>query len=97
MQLPNLHFFVFYSGEEEYPSEKTEKLSGSYESTPGTSEPLFPFMELEVTVININKSASHAILQRCCAMREYSEKVESGKKVSAGVAAVYREGSFNRN
>ena len=74
MQLPNLHFFVFYSGEEEYPSEKTEKLSGSYESTPDTSEPLFPSMELEVTIINVNKSAGHAILQRCRAMREYSEK-----------------------
>lgn len=65
--IPTPEFFVFYNGDEPFPSEKTLKLSDAYLEKTNT-----PMLELIVKVININLPAGHAILKQCRPLYEYS-------------------------
>ena len=67
IMIPTPKFFVFYNGNEPYPTEKIMKLSDSYLDK---TDP--PMLELIVKVININLPVNHPILQKCRPLYEYS-------------------------
>ena len=75
LNIPTPEFYVFYNGEESYPSDKTLKLSDAFtEKTTGTN------LELTVKVININRQNRHPVLENCKTMHEYSIYVETVRK-----------------
>ena len=67
IQIPTPEFFVFYNGKENFPAEKTLKLSDAYLEQSDS-----PMLELTVKVININLPVNHPILQKCRPLYEYS-------------------------
>lgn len=65
--IPTPEFFVFYNGNEPFPSEKILHLPDSYlEKAPS------PMLELNVKIININLLVNHDILTKCHPLYEYS-------------------------
>ncbi|QTQ16855.1 Rpn family recombination-promoting nuclease/putative transposase [Treponema parvum] len=75
LNIPTPEFYVFYNGEEAYPSDKTLKLSDAFiEKTMETN------LELTVKVININRQNRHPVLENCRTMQEYSIFVETVRK-----------------
>ena len=75
LQIPIPEFYVFYNGEEDYPSDKILKLSDAFIEKIGEAN-----LELTVKVININKQNSHPILENCKTMYEYTVFVETVRK-----------------
>ena len=75
LQIPIPEFYVFYNGEEDYPSDKILKLSDAFMEKIGEAN-----LELTVKVININKQNSHPILENCKTMYEYTVFVETVRK-----------------
>ena len=75
LQIPTPEFYVFYNGEEDYPSDKILKLSNAFIEKIGEAN-----LELTVKVININKQNSHPILENCKTMYEYTVFVETVRK-----------------
>ena len=75
LNIPTPEFYVFYNGEESYPSDKTLKLSEAFIER-GTETNL----ELTVKVININRQNRHPVLGNCRTMQEYSIFVETVRK-----------------
>ena len=75
LKIPVPEFYVFYNGEEPYPSDKTLKLSEAFIER-GTETNL----ELTVKVININRQTRHPVLENCRTMQEYSIFVETVRK-----------------
>ena len=75
LKIPVPEFYVFYNGEEPYPSDKTLKLSEAFIER-GTETNL----ELTVKVININRQNRHPVLEHCKTMHEYSIFVETVRK-----------------
>ena len=75
LNIPTPEFYVFYNGEEPYPSDKTLKLSEAFIER-GTETNL----ELTVKVININRQTRHPVLENCRTMQEYSIFVETVRK-----------------
>ena len=75
LKIPVPEFYVFYNGEEPYPSDKTLKLSEAFIER-GTETNL----ELTVKVININRQNRHPALENCKTMHEYSIFVETVRK-----------------
>ena len=73
--IPTPEFFVFYNGNENYPSEKILKLSDFYIEKTNT-----PMLELLVKVININLPVGHDILEKCRPLYEYSWFVQKVKE-----------------
>ena len=67
ISIPTPEFFVFYNGDEPFPSEQVLKLSDAYLDKPDA-----PMLELTVKVININLPEAHAILAQCRPLYEYS-------------------------
>ena len=65
LKIPVPEFYVFYNGEEPYPSDKTLKLSEAFIER-GTETNL----ELTVKVININRKNRHPVLENCRTMQE---------------------------
>ncbi|UTC62321.1 Rpn family recombination-promoting nuclease/putative transposase [Treponema sp. OMZ 787] len=75
LNIPTPEFYVFYNGEETYPSNKTLRLSDAFiEKTEVSS------LELTVKVININKQNGHPILENCKMMYEYTVFVETVRR-----------------
>ncbi|UTC67681.1 MULTISPECIES: Rpn family recombination-promoting nuclease/putative transposase [unclassified Treponema] len=75
LNIPTPEFYVFYNGEEPFPSDKTLKLSEAFiESTEK------PNLELTVKVININRNNRHPILENCKTMQEYTVFVETVRR-----------------
>ena len=75
LNIPTPEFYVFYNGEEPYPSDKTLKLSDAFiEKITETN------LELTVKIININQRNHHPILKNCKMMQEYSIFVETVRK-----------------
>ena len=75
LNIPTPEFYVFYNGEESYPSDKTLKLSEAF-----IERAAEPNLELTVKVININRQNRHPILENCKTMQEYSIFVETVRK-----------------
>lgn len=65
--IPTPEFFVFYNGNQPFPSEKILKLSDAYLEK--TEEPM---LDLQVKVVNINLPENHVLLQKCRLLYEYS-------------------------
>ena len=77
IQLPVPEFYVFYNGKEDFPTEKTLKLSDAFllpEEKYG-EVPNFP-LEITVKVVNINVDKDNEVLKRCEVLEQYSEFVE---------------------
>ncbi|UTC64049.1 Rpn family recombination-promoting nuclease/putative transposase [Treponema sp. OMZ 788] len=75
LNIPTPEFYVFYNGEETYPSDKTLKLSDAFiEKTTETN------LELTVKVININRNNRHPVLENCKTMQEYTVFVETVRR-----------------
>ena len=75
LNIPTPEFYVFYNGEESYPSDKTLKLSEAFiENTTQAN------LELTVKVININRQNRHPVLENCQTIQEYSIFVETVRK-----------------
>nr|WP_044957746.1 Rpn family recombination-promoting nuclease/putative transposase [Treponema denticola] len=75
LNIPTPEFYVFYNGEDSYPSDKILKLSDAFIER-GTETNL----ELTVKVININRQNRHPVLENCRTMQEYSIFVETVRK-----------------
>ena len=75
LNIPTPEFYVFYNGEEAYPSDKILKLSEAFIER-GTETNL----DLTVKVININRQNRHPVLENCQTMQEYSIFVETVRK-----------------
>ena len=65
--IPTPEFYVFYNGDDPFPTEDIMKLSDAYlEKTDN------PMLQLSVKVININLPANHKLLEKCRPLYEYS-------------------------
>ncbi len=67
ISIPTPEFYVFYNGDDPFPTEKILRLSDAY-----LDKTEHPMLELEVKVININLSSGHRLLKECRPMYEYS-------------------------
>lgn len=76
--IPTPEFFVFYNGDEPFPSEQVLKLSDSY-----LDKNKSPMLELTVKVININLPEGHALLAQCRPLYEYSWFIQRIKEYLA--------------
>ena len=76
MKLPVPEFYVFYNGKEDFPSESEMKLSDAFIKLDENKN--FP-LEISVKVININVDKENPVLNRCVALKEYSEFMEQVK------------------
>ena len=76
MKLPVPEFYVFYNGKEDFPSESEMKLSDAFIKLDENKN--FP-LEISVKVININVDKENPVLNRCEALKEYSEFMEQVK------------------
>ena len=77
IQLPVPEFYVFYNGKEDFPTEKTLKLSDAFllpDEKYGDIQN-FP-LEITVKVVNINVDKDNEVLKRCEVLEQYSEFVE---------------------
>lgn len=76
--IPTPEFYVFYNGDEPYPSEDIMNLSDAYlEKTDS------PMLELTVKVININLPVNHELLKQCRPLYEYSWFIQKIKEYMA--------------
>ena len=71
LNIPTPEFYVFYNGDETYPSDKTLKLSDAF-----IEKAVKPNLELTVKIININRQNHHPLLKNCKTMYEYTIFVE---------------------
>ncbi|MBD5529262.1 MAG: hypothetical protein HDR02_12795 [Lachnospiraceae bacterium] len=78
LRIPTPEFFVFYNGNDPYPTEKILRLSDAY-----LEKIEQPMLELTVKVININFSSGHRFLQECRPMYEYSWFIQRIKDYQA--------------
>ena len=89
VKIPVPEFYVFYNGKEDFPSESEMKLSDAFikldENLDYNSDLKkhikkhnFP-LEICVKVININVDKENPVLNRCEALKEYSEFMEQVK------------------
>ena len=67
ISIPTPEFYVFYNGDDPFPTEKILRLSNAY-----LDKTEHPMLELEVKVININLASGHRLLKECRPMYEYS-------------------------
>ena len=87
IQLPVPEFYVFYNGKEDYPTEKTLKLSDAF-LPPDEKHGKIPDFPLEITVkvVNINVDKENQVLKHCEVLEQYSEFVNLVRySISAGV------------
>ncbi len=82
VKIPLPEFYVFYNGKEDFPLEKTLKLSDAFmlpEQKYSTNLANFP-LEITVKVVNININKGNPILKRCNVLDQYSEFIELVRK-----------------
>ena len=70
IQLPAPRFIVFYNGVEVRPDEEELRLSDSYVTVDGEV-----FLQLRVTVLNINIGHNQDLMEACKTLHDYSEYV----------------------
>lgn len=71
VKIPNPYFVVFYNGKKELPERMELKLSDNFEFPSDA-----PFLELKVTVLNINPGMNQALKEKCPSLKEYMIYVE---------------------
>ena len=82
VKIPLPEFYVFYNGKEDFPLEKTLKLSDAFmlpEQKYSINLANFP-LEITVKVVNINIDKGNPILKRCKILDQYSEFIELVRK-----------------
>ena len=82
VKIPLPEFYVFYNGKEDFPLEKTLKLSDAFmlpEQKYSADLANFP-LEITVKVVNINIDKGNPILKRCKVLDQYSEFIELVRK-----------------
>ena len=82
VKIPLPEFYVFYNGKEDFPLEKTLKLSDAFmlpEKEYSADLANFP-LEITVKVVNINIDKGNPILKRCKILDQYSEFIELVRK-----------------
>jgi predicted transposase/invertase (TIGR01784 family) len=82
VKIPLPEFYVFYNGKEDFPLEKTLKLSDAFilpEKEYSADFINFP-LEITVKVVNINVDKGNPILKRCKILDQYSEFIELVRK-----------------
>ena len=89
IKIPLPEFYVFYNGKEDFPLEKTLKLSDAFmlpEKEYSADLTNFP-LEITVKVVNINVDKGNPILKRCKILDQYSEFIELVRKsIDSGTA-----------
>ena len=89
IKIPLPEFYVFYNGKEDFPVEKTLKLSDAFmlpEKEYSADLTNFP-LEITVKVVNINVDKGNPILKRCKILDQYSEFIEIVRKsIDSGTA-----------
>jgi hypothetical protein len=71
-KMPTPEFYVLYNGKDDYPDEKTLKLSDAFNCVDPPCVERLPALELTVRVININKGRNEKILEKCEVLRGYA-------------------------
>ena len=82
VKIPLPEFYVFYNGKEDFPLEKTLKLSDAFmlpEKEYSADLLNFP-LEITVKVVNINIDKGNPILKRCKVLDQYSDFIELVRK-----------------
>ena len=74
-QIPTPEFYVFYNGEEKYPTQTELRLSDAF-----TVKSVKPSLELLVKVININYNKDSKLLENCKPLKEYTQFVEAVRR-----------------
>ena len=74
-QIPTPEFYVFYNGEEKYPSQAELRLSDAF-----LVKSAKPSLELVVKVMNINYNKANGLLERCKPLEEYTLFVEAVRR-----------------
>ena len=74
-QIPTPEFYVFYNGEEKYPSQAELRLSDAF-----TVKSAKPCLELVVKVLNINYNKNSELLAKCKPLVEYTQFVEAVRR-----------------
>ena len=77
--VPMPEFYVLYNGTDDYPSEDEMRLSDSF-TYPGGKKPSEVPLELVVKVYNINLGKGDALLEKCGALRQYSQFIDLVRK-----------------
>ena len=88
VKIPRPEFIVLYNGTEDTPDRWEEKLSGSYLDAEEAGE---PFLDLTVTMYNINKGRNKELLERSRHLAGYAEfvaRVRENEKVMPQEQAV---------
>ena len=75
VQIPMPEFYVLYNGTDDYPSEDVMRLSESFIYPDGRRPDEVP-LELVVKVYNINVGKGDGLLEKCGALRQYSEFID---------------------
>ena len=70
--IPTPEFYVLYNGVDDYPDEKTLRLSDAFRRVDTSSSEKPPTLDLQVRVINVNKGHNEKILERCEVLRGYA-------------------------
>ena len=84
IQLPVPEFYVFYNGKEDFPTEKTLKLSDAFLSPEEKHGKILDFpLEITVKVVNINVDKDNEVLKRCEVLEQYSDFVELVRRTYA--------------
>ena len=84
IQLPVPEFYVFYNGKEDFPTEKTLKLSDAFLSPDEKHGKILIFpLEITVKVVNINVDKDNEVLKRCEVLEQYSDFVELVRRTYA--------------
>ena len=84
IQLPVTEFYVFYNGKEDFPTEKTLKLSDAFLLPDENYGDIRNFpLEITVKVVNINVDKDNKVLKRCEVLEQYSDFVELVRRTYA--------------
>ena len=84
IQLPVPEFYVFYNGKEDFPTEKTLKLSDAFLLPDENYGDIRNFpLEITVKFVNINVDKDNKVLKRCEVLEQYSDFVELVRRTYA--------------
>ena len=84
LKIPKPDFIVLYNGEDQFPDERTLRLSDAYEEYHEAFSELGGSLELEVRVVNINEGRNEAVVNKSEALRGYVAFIG---KVRANIAS----------
>ena len=70
VKIPTPRYYVFYNGEREYPDRMELKLSDAFDKPDDTGD-----FEWTAVMLNINQGRNKDLLEKCRALREYSDYV----------------------